>query len=80
MNQVKIRVLSGGIKGYSVGQEVRVDADDEGTPLDLGWQRRLRDAKRDGCCEIVAPKRSKNETRRRRIQTIPFEVEDGPQE
>jgi hypothetical protein len=50
----KTRILvKGGIPGYAAGSEIEVDADEEGTPLDLHWRRRLKDAEIDGCCEVV---------------------------
>lgn len=45
--------VNGNLPGYAVGQEVRVAADNEGTPLDQFWRRRLKDAKTDKCCEVV---------------------------
>lgn len=39
--------------GYAEGQVVRAQADDAGTPLELIWRRRLKDAERDGCCEVI---------------------------
>ncbi len=47
------------IRGFVVGQEVRVKVDREGTPLDATWRRRLRDAKIDNCCEIVTKRLAK---------------------
>ncbi len=41
------------VSGFAAGQEVPVTVDDEGTPLDQFWRRRLRDAKRDQCCEVL---------------------------
>ena len=38
---------------YDVDQVVNVASDPNGVPLDLFWRRRLRDAKIDGCCEVV---------------------------
>ncbi len=43
------------IPGYHQGQEVAVQTDSNGTPLDLQWRRRFRDSKTDGCLEIVTP-------------------------
>ncbi len=51
--EATIKVLTEGIPGYYVGQEVRVEVDHEGTPLDVFWRRRLRDSAIDGCCELV---------------------------
>lgn len=41
------------VVGFKAGQEVEVVVDREGTPLDRFWRRRLRDAKRDQCCEVI---------------------------
>ena len=45
------------VDGYKEGDEVRVATDDAGIPLARSWRRRLADAKLDGCCEIVTPRR-----------------------
>jgi hypothetical protein len=47
------------IRGFVVGQEVRVAVDREGTPLDATWRRRLRDAETDNCCEVVKTRLAK---------------------
>lgn len=49
---IKIRVL-GCIPPYKPGDVVVVEADENGTSLDLHWRRRCRDAEIDGCCEVV---------------------------
>lgn len=49
-----IRVLKL-LPGYVVGQEIAVECDDDGTPFEDYWFRRLKDAKLDGCCELVKP-------------------------
>ena len=48
-----IKILIHRVAGYQPGHTVVVAADSEGTPLDLFWRRRLRDAKRDNCCEVL---------------------------
>lgn len=56
---IQIKILKEMPPHYYMGQIVKVASDEEGTPLDFFWQRRLNDAKRDSCCEIVvspAPK------------------------
>ena len=35
------------------GGSMQIDVDENGIPLDMHWRRRLRDAKSDGCVEIV---------------------------
>lgn len=53
--RIKIKV-NGCIPPHEVGSTVDVEADDAGTPLDVQWRRRLKDAKTDNCCEVVADK------------------------
>lgn len=36
-----------------VGGVVNIMCDDEGTPLDEGWRRRVKDSKLDGCLVVV---------------------------
>lgn len=43
----------------SAGKTVKVLADDNGTPLDAFWRKRLEDAKQDSCCEIVTDEANK---------------------
>ena len=57
------------VDGYKEGEEVRVATDDAGTPLARSWRRRLADAKLDGCCEIMKPRKVK--------RTKPQEKIDG---
>lgn len=52
---IRIRVLHPGLPGHSVGDVVEVAVDSEGTPLEQFWRRRLKDAERDDCCEVVTP-------------------------
>ena len=52
MKTIRIKVLKD-MANNLAGDIVSVPADDEGTPKDFFWQRRLKDAKIDGCCEIV---------------------------
>ena len=49
---IQIKV-NGTIPGHPPGSIVKVAVDAEGTPLELLWRRRLKDAKIDKCCEIV---------------------------
>ena len=41
------------VSGFEAGQEILIEVDSEGIPLDRFWRRRLRDSKRDQCCEVV---------------------------
>jgi hypothetical protein len=52
----KVRIRSNvTLPGYAkAGEIVEVPCDERGTPLDQYWRRRLRDAVKDGCCEIIA--------------------------
>jgi hypothetical protein len=52
--RIKIKVNKP-IGEHKIGSIVDVAADDEGTPLDLHWRRRLKDAEFDSCCEVVKP-------------------------
>jgi len=49
---ILLRVLKP-LPGRRAGEVVRVEADENGTPLSREWRRRLRDAKTDGCVEVV---------------------------
>jgi hypothetical protein len=51
---------------YTVGQEVKVTADEGGIPLDQYWRRRLQDAATDGCCEVVTESKQTPKRKRRR--------------
>ncbi len=50
-----ITILIHRVAGHAPESEVVVATDSEGTPLDLFWRRRLRDAERDNCCEVLSP-------------------------
>lgn len=41
------------IPGFTVDQVVSVACDENGTPLDFHWRRKLKDARLDNCCEVV---------------------------
>jgi len=58
------------LPGYEVGRIIEVASDNEGTPLDFYWRRRLKDAESDGCCEIVKPVSTKS------VFTKPDKTED----
>ena len=38
---------------FAKGRILEIESDNEGTPVDVFWRRRLKDAKQDNCCEIV---------------------------
>lgn len=48
---MKIKI-NHGIAGRREGDIINVESKD-GVPRDNFWRRRLRDAKRDNCCEVV---------------------------
>lgn len=60
--KIKIRV-NGNIPPHAKGQIVEVEVDMDGTPLDLQWRRRLKDAKEDKCCEVVSSRPAKKAVR-----------------
>jgi hypothetical protein len=43
------------IDGHKSGEEIKVESDEFGTPLQHSWRRRLNDAEFDQCCEVVEP-------------------------
>jgi len=55
----KIEVLKA-FDGHPVGAVVSVTCDQTGTPLDRNWRRRLKDAKTDNCCKILAAPKSRS--------------------
>lgn len=75
IERVEVKVL-GTIPGHPPGTVVSVPCDDEGTPLAEEWRRRLRDAKRDGCCEVVARPLEPRKRRTKKRRTLEF-AEEG---
>lgn len=61
---IQIRVKTDAFSQFRSGEVVTVASDDAGNPLDLFWRRRLRDAKRDDCCEVVVEAPKKKVTKR----------------
>lgn len=59
----QLKVNTGVFKGYSEGQVLTLPCDEKGTVKDRFWRRRLKDAKRDGCCEIVTATKPKPKAR-----------------
>ena len=47
------------IPGFKTGSVIDEKSDSKGTPLDIFWRRRLKDAVLDNCCEIVKPVQKK---------------------
>jgi nucleotidyltransferase/DNA polymerase involved in DNA repair len=60
---IEIRVLKN-LGNYKAGDLVKATVDENGKPLDKFWRQRLKDAKRDGCCEIVKPAVKKTVSRK----------------
>lgn len=56
MNKILKVQVNKQIGDHKPGTIINVDADKLGTPLNLIWRRRLKDAETDQCCEIVKPK------------------------
>ena len=41
------------LHGLKPEGKLKIEVDENGTPLDLNWRRRMRDSKRDGCIEVL---------------------------
>ncbi len=51
---MKIKILiKNPMLNHKANDVIIVDADENGTPLDYFWRRRLSEAKIDNCCEII---------------------------
>ena len=61
MTKIRVKVLKD-FDGHKAGDEIAVSCDNEGTPLERSWRRRLKDSATDNCCEIVKKQRSKVKT------------------
>ena len=61
---ITIRVLTN-LGKYKEGQLVRVFVGKSGQPKDQFWRKRLRDAAKDGCCEIVKPEKKKSQSKKK---------------
>lgn len=59
-----LRILKPMGRYAAVGDEVRVECDADGTPLDQFWRRRVRDSARDGCVEFVDQQRKRSPKKR----------------
>ena len=55
---IKIKALKD-LGSTKAGETVKILADDDGNPFDSFWRKRLKDAKFDSCCELVADKANK---------------------
>ena len=65
MKTVDIKV-NHGIAGRKAGEIVKVEVQSNGSPKDLFWRRRLRDAEIDGCVELVKDEPKKNPAKKTR--------------
>lgn len=52
----EVRLVVNRLIGYAVGQVIKCVIDSDGVIVDRFWRRRLRDAKRDNCVQLDAPK------------------------
>ena len=52
MATIKIK-LNVALKNHGSGSIIEIETDNEGTPIDIYWCRRLKDAEIDKCVEIV---------------------------
>lgn len=50
------------LHGLKPGGQLVVDVDQDGTPLDRNWRRRVADSAIDGAVSIVKPKTKKKKT------------------
>ncbi len=51
--------INGTVPGHTPGQVVKIEVDDNGTPLQKHWRDRLRDAVTDDCVTLIQPKQTK---------------------
>lgn len=52
-NSIRLRI-NVPLVGHAAGSEIDVPAKEDGSPAELFWRRRLRDAPIDGCVTIVS--------------------------
>ena len=77
--ETKILKINKPVRGYKPGDEVPVRCDENGTPLDLVWRRRLKDAEQDSCVELLEEKKKKkvkNDTEIKKPETKNTEEND----
>ena len=51
-NKMKIEIKKP-LRGYPAGVKLNINTDENGTPKELYWRRRLRDSKKDNCIKVV---------------------------
>jgi len=49
-------LLNAPLKNHPAGHKLDIDTDKDGVPLSRYWRDRLKDAKVDGCVEIITDK------------------------
>lgn len=67
-----MKIKCNSVAGYKAGEIVEV-AESNGIPKSLFWRRRLRDAERDECCEIV---KSEKPNKKATAKATPKTTED----
>lgn len=60
--RIKIKINKA-FSNFEKGQVLEVDAFDDGVPTDIFWRRRLNDAERDECCEVVSSGKTEKASR-----------------
>ena len=55
MNKIRIKV-NVDMDNIRAGTELNIPTDYDGIPLSRYWRDKLKDSKKDNCCEIVKPK------------------------
>lgn len=51
-------IIKKSFDGYKEGTEIDIESVNK-TPTDMQWRRRLKDAKMDGCVEVVKPEKKR---------------------
>jgi hypothetical protein len=59
--KIKIKLNVEGLKGHKKGEIIEINDENQNCEEFKYWQRRLKDAKYDKCCEIVPEKVEKAE-------------------
>lgn len=53
-NSIRLRI-NVPLLGHAAGSEIDIPSKADGSPAELFWRRRLRDARADGCVTVVPP-------------------------
>ena len=56
-------LLNAPLKHHPAGHIMDIDTDKDGVPLSQYWRNRIKDAKEDGCVEIITNKPSTDKKR-----------------